>query len=170
MLRSHTFTQPALACVGSRDSAPAAMPPLRIALKPYFASHRRGPARDGVVRAAVGDHRLPKSAPEALGNGSAENIDRLAQRQGLDHPEWLGQGRFCGLGQRRHRQRETRLSHPHGPRLWLVPSARTGGAASAAQSKKPAVPARRLRAKKTHAGDRRIWPLVSIASAAVSAS
>jgi hypothetical protein len=74
------------------------------------------------------------------------------------------------LGQRRHRQRETRLSHPHGPRLWLVPSARTGGAASAAQSKKPAVPARRLRAKKTHAGDRRIWPLVSIASAAVSAS
>jgi hypothetical protein len=32
MLRSHTFTQPALACVGLRDSAPSAIPPQRIAL------------------------------------------------------------------------------------------------------------------------------------------
>jgi hypothetical protein len=32
MLRSHAFTQPALAFVGSRDSAPSAIPHQRIAL------------------------------------------------------------------------------------------------------------------------------------------
>jgi len=49
MLRSHAFTQPALACVGSRDSASSAIPPQRIALQTR-AEHPNG--RRGQCRAA----------------------------------------------------------------------------------------------------------------------
>ncbi len=95
MLRSHAFTQPALACVGSRDSAPSAMPPQRIALQGCGRGYQR------VVRAGAAtapELLLPPPPSSAAVSPAATAAAAGARTQALG---WLGGAAIGWVGARR---------------------------------------------------------------------